>query len=179
MPEMIFELKGIKVYTTETGPYIPGRAVAERKAVSRLINERISPAAILEHHESGAPYLSGIDKAPKISITHGAGMAAIALSTGNRSFGIDIEEPREQLRRVSGKFLTEAELSDAGNATDRLLEYWTAKEAIYKGALTPGLALQDICVDRRNSSATCRGINWSLHWFNLGNALMCLAVTQG
>lgn len=110
-----------------------------RPAVARLIALHAGADARLVHDPDGAPLLTGSDL--RISISHSRNFAAIALHPSER-IGIDIEEPRiEQLRRVMTKFLAPAEVPLWSN---RLLQAWTCKEAVYKAAGLRNLPLGSI-----------------------------------
>lgn len=109
-----------------------------RRAVSELIRRRFGEGVRLVHDADGAPRLVGADV--EISISHSRQFAALMVSSEGRC-GVDIEEPRlEQLARVRTKFMTPAELSSGVD----LLTAWTAKEAVFKAAGTPGLGLSMI-----------------------------------
>ena len=109
-----------------------------RSAVGAIISQRLGDAVRLIHDADGAPQLVG---APfEVSISHSRRFAAVMLSTAGPC-GVDIEEPRlDQLARVRAKFLTPGEMS----ANVDLLTAWTAKEAVFKAARTPGLGLSMI-----------------------------------
>lgn len=109
-----------------------------RQAVSALIKTRVGADVRLVHDDDGAPLLVGSPL--HISISHSRNFAAIMLDSSSRC-GVDIEEARlDQLERVRTKFLTPAELA----AGVDLLTAWTAKEAVFKAAGTPGLGLSMI-----------------------------------
>lgn len=126
------------------------RLATERAAIASLINQVFGPTAILSHTSNGAPFIT--DNPTRISISHGAGLAILAISP-DTPIGIDVECWRDQLLHVAHKFLTPAE--QASFATDRtmLLKAWTAKEAVYKAASTPGLSLTDIHLDLSGNPA--------------------------
>lgn len=109
-----------------------------RQAVNELIRRRFGEEVRPVHDADGAPRLVGADA--EISISHSRRFAALMVSFEGRC-GVDIEEPRlEQLTRVRAKVLTPAELE----AGIDLLAAWTAKEAVFKAAGTPGLGLSMI-----------------------------------
>lgn len=113
-------------------------AAGGRQAVADLISSRLGAEVRVVHDSEGAPQLVGSPL--HISISHSRNFAAIMLDPEGRC-GIDIEEPRtEQLTRVRSKFLTPAELE----AGVELLTAWTAKEAVFKAAGTPGLGMSMI-----------------------------------
>lgn len=104
----------------------------------------------LEHFDSGAPYLAG--EQTRISITHTEGLYAVATLPRTpeaelirfeprTAMGIDAERlDREQVLRLREKFLNADELAmiPADDLTANI-SAWTAKEALFKAALTPGL----------------------------------------
>ncbi len=109
-----------------------------REAVAELIRRRFGADVRLVHDADGAPRLVGATE--EISISHSRRFAALMVSPAGRC-GVDIEEPRlEQLSRVKSKFLTPEELA----AEVDLLAAWTAKEAVFKAAGTPGLGMSMI-----------------------------------
>lgn len=110
-----------------------------RQAVSEMIRRHFGEGVRLVHDADGAPRLVGADA--EISISHSRQFAALMVSSEDRRCGVDIEEPRlEQLSRVRSKFLTPEELA----AGVDLLAAWTAKEAVFKAAGTPGLGMSMI-----------------------------------
>ena len=119
----------------------PGRRPlsAHRATVAALIAQMLGEGATIEHTPQGAPFVKG-SKPCHISITHCDAGIAVALNT-SCPVGIDMETLRPtQLRRISGRFLSDAELK-AYSSPELLLKAWTSKEAIYKAALTPGTPL--------------------------------------
>lgn len=105
---------------------------------------------VIEHYENGAPFLEGINQ--RISLTHTRHFLAVAslpktpeidLAVYNprTAMGIDAEPlDREQVIKVRNKFLTENEekIISPDNLQDNIIA-WTAKEALYKAALFPGI----------------------------------------
>lgn len=102
------------------------------------------------HFQDGAPFIFGLPA--RISITHTGGLLAVAMLpktpdielaifNPRTAMGIDAERlDREQVLKIREKFLSEEELEFIPK--DDLKSHiiaWTAKEAIYKAALTPGL----------------------------------------
>ncbi len=67
----------------------------------------------------------------RISISHTAQYGA-AIIHREQKVGIDIEHPKEKLRRIQHKFLSVSELNDAQDRIDKLCVYWCAKEVLYK-----------------------------------------------
>lgn len=122
--------------------YEMGKIERERMAVDRLVRDLCVDTACVAHLPSGAPVIAGIDDPLFISVSHCATAAVIAVSPDSR-IGIDIEQQRPQLRRVRQKYLSPREL-EIFDTPQLMLIAWTAKEAVYKAALTPGLPLHDI-----------------------------------
>lgn len=110
---------------------VPGRE-AERAAIASLLNDALGPGATLTHRPDGSPAINipGIE----ISISHCRTCAVIVLA--DRPVGVDVETHRAQLARVAPRVLSPDELICY---RDCLVKAWTLKEALYKGALTPGL----------------------------------------
>ncbi len=107
----------------------------------------------LEHYDSGAPYLSG--EQTRISVTHTKGLLAVATlprtpEADLRTFaprtamGIDAERrDRSQVLGIRERFLSDAEMAMvAADDVVANITAWTAKEALYKAALTPGIDLR-------------------------------------
>lgn len=104
----------------------------------------------IDHYESGVPYLYG--SSSRISITHTTNFFAVAILpktpecdlaifSPRTAMGIDAEPlDREQVIKLRERFLNEEELSiiKKDSLQDNIMA-WTAKEALYKAALTPGL----------------------------------------
>lgn len=128
---------GVDISLTPVAAGHPARE-AEREAVGRLVEAAFGSGAVLTHSAAGAPLVDGIDEG-RLSVSHGAGFAALAVCDAGRRVGIDVESPRQQLRRVVRRVLTPGEaeiLPDAATCDIALLlRIWTAKEAVYK--LTP------------------------------------------
>ena len=112
------------------------RRDAERRTVAALVREAFGAGAAISHDASGAPRLSDSDIS--LSVSHSRNYACIAFSR-RRAVGVDIEEPRDQLRRVAPRVLSDEEMSVYSCSDSLLLRAWTLKEALYKAALTPGL----------------------------------------
>jgi len=129
-----------------------------RNEIARLIAENIGPDVRLLHDADGAPLLNGSPL--NISISHSRHFAAIALHPTSR-IGIDIEEPRlEQLRRVIAKFLAP---NERPLWSDRLLEAWTCKEAVFKAAGLRNLPLGAIDLTRPGFATIADGRRFALH----------------
>ncbi len=67
----------------------------------------------------------------QISISHAAPYVAVLVSK-RAACGVDVEEKKEKLQRLSSKFLTPNELKQTKDNLGALAIAWGAKEAIYK-----------------------------------------------
>ena len=151
------------------------RREAEREASLLLVTEAFGPDAANTHDPEGRPQVTGADGFNgMISISHSAGTCVLAVvDEPGISIGIDTETWREQLRRVAARFMSADEVN-AYNTPQLLLLAWTAKEAIYKAAHTPGLALQDIRLplpapDSTTFTATARSTDYIISSMNLSD----------
>lgn len=155
-----------------------GRRQAERAAVARCFDElRAADSAIpayqaLDHDPHGAPLLPGW----QISITHSRAVAAVAICRAGQSpaFGIDAEEWRPTLVKVAPKYLAPGESTQ--NA-DRLLRLWTIKEAVYKAAATPALALTEIATNPTLTRAATPAGAYAIHPIPHPLSTITLAIT--
>lgn len=145
----------------------------EQAAVRELIAEAFGPDTLLGHTPEGAPFIVG-QPDTKISISHSGTVCLLAVGHSPYiNIGVDIESPRRQLLKVAPRILstTEKQLADAAPDEDSLLQLllklWTAKEAVYKAALSLGLSLAEIAVAPTFTSATARGTEFSLTFRSL------------
>ena len=120
---------------------VPGesRRESERATVAELLRSHYGREMTLGHTESGAPLLQDADE--NISVSHSARRAVVTLSR-RPGVGIDTETLRPQLERVKKKYLS-AEEQRVYRELHDLLWAWSAKEAVYKAALIPGLPLAE------------------------------------
>lgn len=140
----------LRLSDTETAYAAIGTAGrdGERRCVAMLLPElfrEMDPSALcIDHDPYGKPLLAGYDG--HISISHGGGIAIVARND-HTPIGIDIEAPRPQLERVMRRFVGDKDFMRGDRPLlDWLLALWTAKEAVYKAASTPGLALAAIAI---------------------------------
>lgn len=102
------------------------------------------------HYPCGAPFLEGSDQ--RISITHTRGLLAVATLprtpeaelirfSERTAMGIDAERAdRSQVLKIRSRFLNDDELAAiAADGVEANVQAWTAKEALYKAALNPGV----------------------------------------
>lgn len=112
------------------------------------------------HFANGAPFLFG--QTTRISITHTGHLLAVAALpktpeadlakfTPRTALGIDAERAdRSQVLKIRDRFLSDEEKKfvDANSVIDNVIA-WTAKEALYKAAMTEGLDLRaDIIIKK-------------------------------
>ncbi|MCC8175193.1 MAG: 4'-phosphopantetheinyl transferase superfamily protein [Bacteroidales bacterium] len=144
----------------------PSRRSREIALRDILVAEAFGPEAKLVHDEHGAPSIAGFNG--HISITHSRDSVALAISPSQR-IGIDIEHPRDtQLQRVKERFV-----SPKDSPILSLLHLWTAKEAVYKAAASPGLSLTDIVVTPQSATIP-DGRQFNLCWHNIGDEMLCV-----
>lgn len=163
------------------------RRQSEQEAVRAVLSAVLGPGARITHEESGAPLIASespaghlpspsdpSDTLPEISISHSATTAAIALAPRGTAFGIDIEAPRTQLRRIASRLISpDDRLPDLDLFT--LLRLWTAKEAVYKALRATALPLDAIAVDLPAMRATALGQTFALSHYPLPGQLLTLA----
>ncbi len=138
----IFQIGSTTVYMTRIAPTDrAGRRHAEVEAVRCLLVRAFGPEVRLSHGADGAPFIDGMES--HISITHGAGLALLAVDP-MQPIGIDVECWRPSLLNVASRVLDAEEQAACGEDPIKLLRAWTAKEAIFKAAGVEGLTLPEI-----------------------------------
>lgn len=141
------------------------RRAAERHAVAqcfdllRASDPDVPPFQSLGHDRHGAPLLTGW----QLSITHSRAVAAVAVCPSGLSpaFGIDAEEWRAALLKVTSKYLSPLERA-SNPGPDALLRLWTIKEAVYKASSADALTLTAIETNPEQTLATAAGQSYSL-----------------
>ena len=83
----------------------------------------------LRKNEFGKPFLK--THPHQISLSHSFPYVAAQIDR-HQSVGIDLEEPKEKLRKIAPRIFSQTEVDDAGNDLVKLCIYWCAKEALYK-----------------------------------------------
>ncbi|HRI80376.1 MAG TPA: 4'-phosphopantetheinyl transferase superfamily protein [Cyclobacteriaceae bacterium] len=83
----------------------------------------------LRKDEFGKPFLK--THPHQISLSHSFPYVAAQIDR-LQSVGIDLEEPKEKLLKISKRVFSPAEAEDAGENLVKLCIYWCAKEALYK-----------------------------------------------
>ncbi|MDE6526252.1 MAG: 4'-phosphopantetheinyl transferase superfamily protein [Muribaculaceae bacterium] len=111
------------------------RREREEAAVAALVTEAFGHNAVRRHDAAGAPviYIGDSEADCRISLSHSPHYAVLAVGRRVSDIGVDIEEPRASLAKVTGRILSVDEqrrcLTD-----DDCLRAWTLKEALYKAA---------------------------------------------
>lgn len=151
----------------------------EKAAASVAVSRLLGDDAVITHCPDGHPCVEG--RAGSLSVSH-AGNLLVAAFSPSHVLGVDIEYPREALRRVASKFLSERERRQY-DTLPRLLRAWTIKEAVYKAALQKGLSLFDIVLpepDEASPVAEVRAsagiVRFNLYYSTVGDAMLTLAV---
>lgn len=100
-------------------------------AVRVLLKVLLGREVKIGYLEHGSPYLPG--EYLHISLSHTKGYAAVLLSE-NPFPGIDIEYVSERVKKISSRFMSEAELQHVNQAceTTHLLLHWSGKETLFK-----------------------------------------------
>ena len=154
----------------------------ESEAKSQLATHIFGSSSTIAHNDNGSPYIKEQpDK--KISLSHSSGHCALTVSKNGGSIGVDIETARTHINKVADKFIRKDEAAAIGHTksdneqTLLLLRYWTAKEAIYKAAMTPGLGLKEIIVEDGCLNARARHLNFSIRHHAIDdNTVVAVAV---
>lgn len=130
--------RGCSVDTTSILATRLAKRRIELLAEQLLLHTLTGNASSISHTPGGVPFIAGSNM--NISISHTRGYVAMAIS--RRCIGIDIEHFSDKVLRVRQKFLNEAEARhiEADNVALNIAA-WTAKEALYKAVLTPGINL--------------------------------------
>lgn len=135
--ESLDEMAGMYPFTASDREILDRYKVESRKTewlAARLALRALMKARELEDQpivkdEFGKPHIT--NNRAQISISHTEHWGAAALST-EAAVGIDIEKPRNQIKRIARKFLHAQEADWAGHDLNRLTKIWCAKEALYK-----------------------------------------------
>ena len=103
------------------------RRKRETAAVRALIDHAFGPDAQLAHDPDGVPYIAGCNA--NISISHSWKYALLAIGSTS-PIGADIEEWREQLERVTEKYISKIEMDHFTASQQMRLKAWNLKEAV-------------------------------------------------
>ena len=102
--------------------------MAGRLLLSSLVTELGGEYPGVYKDQYGKPHLKDSDL--HISLSHSYPLVAAIVQ--DSPVGIDVEQPKQKLRRISARFLTENEKKVCGDNLELLCTYWCAKEALYK-----------------------------------------------
>lgn len=114
------------------------RRRSEHLAWRRVVRRELGRGISISYNEVGAPEVDTPNT--HISVAHGAGCVAVAIS--DQRVGIDIESRERDFARASSRYMSEheTELSDQEWWPAAV---WTAKEALYKLFGRRGVELRD------------------------------------
>ncbi len=100
-------------------------------ATRHLVNEMLGETTEIEKDEAGKPFLKNLSH--HLSISHTPVFAAAMLSKV-AEVGIDLEMVNPKVERIAHKFLREDEIKaiQVDEKIEKLILYWSAKEALYK-----------------------------------------------
>ena len=133
----------------------------------------------------GKPYLKGADFGISMAHTQGFGIAAINLKG---EAGIDIEAERQQILKISPRFLHPDERKWSNNDIVSLTKIWTAKEALYKLHGGPQLIFaEQLIINNFKNSDKIQGPifenkksqSYALHFRKIENLHVCCAFEAG
>ncbi|HNP18302.1 MAG TPA: 4'-phosphopantetheinyl transferase superfamily protein [Fulvivirga sp.] len=94
----------------------------------------------IDKNTDGKPVLAHSNV--EISLTHSYPFVA-AIIDRNINVGIDLEQPKEKLKAIAHKFLSEKELLFTNNDVVKLCIAWCAKETLYKMHSKRGLLFKE------------------------------------
>lgn len=152
------------------------RREREREAVDALVAGAFGEGTVMSHTAEGAPYVSSFP-GMHVSVSHSRKECVLAVSTAE--VGVDLEEPRAQLERVAGKFLTPEEKRRGEMPVAELVRYWSAKEAVFKCAGMADLVLPEIEIDMAMRKASARGEIFSIFFVdNFAPSVLAIAVKE-
>lgn len=103
-------------------------------AAGRLLTQGILKHLKMQFHgiqkdSYGKPLLT--DLAANISLSHSFPYVAVIID-GQRSPGIDIEQPKPKLLRIASRIMNKAEQADAADNVIKHCVYWCGKETLMK-----------------------------------------------
>ncbi len=153
-----------------------------------ILQELVNPLPVnLRYDIHGKPFLA--TGSHHISVSH-AGSYATAVCNRFSVAGIDIEQMKERVSRVTARFLNSREQEQLGPDPDRevLYIYWCGKEALYKIYGKPDIDFQNdiyihsfdyLCNTNGNCQATLKipdGVkDFTLHYRKTEDYMMVVA----
>lgn len=103
--------------------------MAGRLLLASLVKEAGHEYLGIYKDEYGKPHLQNLNH--QISLSHSFPLVT-AIIHQDKAVGIDVEQPKEKLRNIAHKFLSEEEQEKCGTNLELLCTFWCAKEALYK-----------------------------------------------
>ncbi len=104
-----------------------------------LLLNHLKLSNLIYKNDVGKPFL---ENGQHISISHSGKYVGIAI--GNTALGLDIEKQNDKLIRIQNKFIDSKDFEYQDIITkNKLLWYWTAKEAVYKLIGKRGLSFKN------------------------------------
>jgi 4'-phosphopantetheinyl transferase len=107
--------------------------VAQRRidflAVRYFIQQLLGENERIGYTPKGKPFLCS--SGYKISLSHSDKLQAIYLHP-HHELGIDLQVYTPKIKTISSRFLGEAEKTVAGDSLSKAIQYWCAKEALFK-----------------------------------------------
>ena len=114
------------------------RRRSEHLAWRRVVRRELGRGISISYNEVGAPEVDTPNT--HISVAHGAGCVAVAIS--DQRVGIDIESRERDFARASSRYMSEHE-AQLSTKDWWPAAVWTAKEALYKLFGRRGVELRD------------------------------------
>lgn len=114
------------------------RRRSEHLAWRRVVRRELGRGISISYNEVGAPEVDTPNT--HISVAHGAGCVAVAIS--DQRVGIDIESRERDFARASSRYMSEHE-AQLSTKEWWPAAVWTAKEALYKLFGRRGVELRD------------------------------------
>lgn len=154
-------------------------------AIRHLLKLLNVPPEMHQYDNIGAPYLTD---GRFISISHTQDLAAVVLSSA--SVGIDLEQYKEKIKKISSRFLHQSEIHKPNEIEEivYLTQIWTAKEALYKLHKKPGLIFSEQLRIQPFKKESIRGIGLvieedkttqvTLHFRRFEHYFLTLATTK-
>ena len=134
----------------------------------------------VDNLSSGKPIL--LNQKAEISISHSFPMASAMINL-RKPCGIDLELPREKLKKVKSKFLNEKE-NNAEYDILQLCKFWTAKEVLFKVYGDRALSFKNHMVVKLEDEWKATGMilknsyeaRYTIHFEPLNDYLMAFSV---
>ena len=119
----------------------------EHLAWRRVVRRELGRGVTISYNEVGAPQVDTPNT--YISVAHGAGCVAVAIS--DQRIGVDIESTERNFGKVSSRYMSNVEQQLCSDETWEAA-VWAAKEALYKLYGKEGVELRDeLCIEEYNA----------------------------